>query len=145
MWSMSSFFLWWKWMVFLKACIPCKEVTYRYEKMCTSKCLDEKVSFLSTLGCIQESVSSFFLSSKILFPVNAIKNMRSSFKNKIFILLIFRIFWFSKNQECTIKWYLAREYCDWGYWGTSVILEKWKKNVKTTEGRDPGQGLSILG
>lgn len=46
-WSMSSFFLWWKWIVFLKACIPCKEVTWMYTFFHICKCLDEKVSFLS--------------------------------------------------------------------------------------------------
>lgn len=44
-----------------------------------------------------------------------------------------------------MKLYLAREYCDWGYWEASVIFKKWKKNVKTTEGRNPGRGISILG
>lgn len=143
MWSMSSFFLWWKWMVFLKACIPCKEV--QIWKNVYIQVFGWKGLFSFNTWMHTRVRFIFFLSSKILFPVNAIKNMRSSFKNKIFILPIFRIFWFSKKQECTIKWYLAREYYDWGYWGTSVILEKWKKNVKTTEGRDPGQGVSILG
>lgn len=50
-----------------------------------------------------------------------------------------------KNEVCAIKLYLDREYCDWGDWEAFVIFKKWKKNVRTTEGRDPGSGVSILG
>lgn len=67
MWSMSSFFLWWKWIVFLKVCIPCKGITYRFEKsIYPSACMRRSLPF-QTPGYVQESFSSFYFTPKPCF------------------------------------------------------------------------------
>lgn len=76
--------------------------------MYASKCLYEKVSFLSNTWIHARVLSIFLLYSKALFSVDAVKNMRLTFKIKTFILPIFRMFWF-RNVVYTAKLYLAGE------------------------------------
>lgn len=76
--------------------------------MYTSKCLYEKVSFLSNTWIHARVLFIFLLYSKSLFSVNAVKSMRLTFKIKTFILPIFRMFGF-KNVVYTTKLYLAGE------------------------------------